>query len=314
MNVSNTAAFNAALAAALPGDTVLLPSGVFHFIGGIHRSNLIDVEIHFQGTAVAVAEISDLWPSTQQSSQWDDFFCIESSSNVTLRSTAADPQQTTIDGQGKLWWNKMMTNDLPGDRHRPMLVAFRNVTDGLMSGLNVLNGPCFHFYLHQVLRVEVAHCNVEVDRWEQRRIKQVLREEHTAGSGMSIDLANPWTPLQPWDLNTDGIDTYGKDIWIHDCIINNDDDSIAVKPTDASGTYSACTENVLIEDTIMTGFGASIGSVSPHENHNCVKNITFRNISMPQTGKGIYIKSNPSCDADGTKTGEITDILYEVYI
>merc|ERR1711964_382779 len=61
----------------------------------------------------------------------------------------------------------------------------------------------------------------------------------------------------------------------------------------------------------MTGFGASIGSVPPHESHSCVRNITFRNISMPGTGKGIYIKSNPSCAADGSKTGEITDILYE---
>ncbi len=52
---------------------------------------------------------------------------------------------------------------------------------------------------------------------------------------------------------------------------------------------------MLIENMILSGFGASIGSVPPNTNHNCVNNITFKNISMPHTGKGIYIKSNPSC-------------------
>merc|ERR1712046_165922 len=67
---------------------------------------------------------------------------------------------------------------------------------------------------------------------------------------------------------------------------------------------------MLIENLVLTGFGASIGSVPPHADHNCVRNITFRNISMPGTGKGIYVKSNPSC-GDGGKTGEISDILFE---
>ena len=36
---------------------------------------------------------------------------------------------------------------------------------------------------------------------------------------------------------------------------------------------------------VMTGFGASVGSVPGVTNHNCVRNITFRNIEMPGTGK-----------------------------
>ena len=58
---------------------------------------------------------------------------------------------------------------------------------------------------------------------------------------------------------------------------------------------SSCSENMLIENLILTGIGASIGSVPPNINRNCVNNITFNNITMPNTGKGIYIKSNPSC-------------------
>lgn len=66
---------------------------------------------------------------------------------------------------------------------------------------------------------------------------------------------------------------------------------------------------MLIENMVITGMGTSIGSVPPHPNHNCVRNITFRNITMPKTGKGVYIKSNPECLPG--KTAEITNIVYE---
>ena len=44
-----------------------------------------------------------------------------------------------------------------------------------------------------------------------------------------------------------------------------------------------------------SGAGASIGSVTPRYPENCVRNVTWRNISMPHTTKGVYIKSNPGC-------------------
>ena len=86
----------------------------------------------------------------------------------------------------------------------------------------------------------------------------------------------------------------GVGAWIHDCYIRNDDDSIAVKPakhTDVVGSQNNsfnCTQNILIERVTMTGFGASIGSVSPEINISgaCVRNVTFRDIEMPNTGKG----------------------------
>jgi hypothetical protein len=86
----------------------------------------------------------------------------------------------------------------------------------------------------------------------------------------------------------------GVGAWIHDCYIRNDDDSVAVKPakhTDSVGSQNNsfdCTQNILIERVTMTGFGASIGSVSPEINISgaCVRNVTFRDIEMPKTGKG----------------------------
>merc|ERR1712232_874923 len=114
-------------------------------------------------------------------------------------------------------------------------------------------------------------------------------------------------------------DLSGKDIWVHDCSIRNDDDSIAIKPCGPAvlGCKHACTENILIENMRLVGMGASIGSVPPQnttpsgEFGNCVRNITFRNIKMHGTGKGVYIKSNPTCAADGSKSAIIQDIVYE---
>jgi polygalacturonase len=117
-------------------------------------------------------------------------------------------------------------------------------------------------------------------------------------------------PLQPEDLNTDGIDAGGQDIWVHDCRILNDDDSIAVKPVDSS--FLDCSRNMLFENLVLTGFGASIGSVPPHPGGNCVSNITFRNIEMPGTGRGIYVKSNPSCRNNASAL--IEDILFENFL
>ena len=51
----------------------------------------------------------------------------------------------------------------------------------------------------------------------------------------------------------------------------------------------------------------TIGSVPPNTAHNCVRNVTFRNIVQHLPLKGIYIKSNPGDDGDGI----IEDILYE---
>ena len=151
----------------------------------------------------------------------------------------------------------------------------------------------------------MRNITITVDRKHQQHLKNNKTALRTHVGG--------FPELQPWDLNTDGIDPSGKDIWIHDCSILNDDDSIAVKPCDTSCKLSDCSENMLIENMVMTGFGASIGSVPPSANHHCVRNITFRKISMPQSGKGIYVKSNPSCGIEDnrTKTAEITNIVYE---
>ncbi|CAF3737708.1 unnamed protein product [Rotaria sordida] len=65
---------------------------------------------------------------------------------------------------------------------------------------------------------------------------------------------------------------------------------------------------MLFERINASGVGLTIGSVGPSGAHSCVRNITFRNCTMYNTFKGIYLKSRPGNEID---TGEISDILYE---
>lgn len=51
----------------------------------------------------------------------------------------------------------------------------------------------------------------------------------------------------------------------------------------------------------------SIGSVRPNPNVNCIRNITFRNITFENPIKAIYIKPNPAQEG----TGLIENIVYE---
>ena len=85
----------------------------------------------------------------------------------------------------------------------------------------------------------------------------------------------------------------GKNVWIHDCTVWNQDDCIAVK--DGS-------ENMLFERIEASGLGLTIGSIGS----SVVRNITFRDCHMHKTVKGIYMKFRAL-----HAPGSISDILYE---
>eukprot|EP00978_Attheya_sp_CCMP212_P022378 scaffold66710_cov47-Attheya_sp.AAC.3 len=245
-----------------------------------------------------------------------------------------------LNGNGKPWWNDCIIGRLPnaGDS-RPRLVHVQSSADILVEYLTLVNSA-FWTLTVEAVGSEIRHVNVLVDRdfkanlmnfhdpiildqsslfaSESRRRK--LRAQNKEDVGIHFPSGLPdWVDRhihQPMDLNTDGIDVRGRNIWVHDCIVTNDDDSVAVKPTlNGRDTYYLhdtfhvpCTEHVLLENLILTGFGASIGSVTPTFSHKCVDHITFRNITMPATGKGIYIKSNASPCAKG-ESAQLTNIL-----
>jgi polygalacturonase len=112
-------------------------------------------------------------------------------------------------------------------------------------------------------------------------------------------------PIFP--LNTDGIDPSGANVLIDNVTITNYDDAVAVKPMNANGVYSSCSQNMTIRNSVVhASVGLTIGSVPPDVGVNCVRNITFENNVMYEAIKGVYVKSNPG----DVGSGIITDITY----
>jgi polygalacturonase len=119
-------------------------------------------------------------------------------------------------------------------------------------------------------------------------------------------LGNSSSKVYP--LNTDGIDIAAVNVTVFNVNITNYDDAIVVKPCRHTFTYCHCSGDVLAyNNTVTYSTGLAIGSVPPHEDHNCVRNVTFRDSRLRFPLKAIYVKTNPG----NSGTGEITDITYQ---
>ena len=236
-----------------------------------------------------------------------------------LRVSSVQPSKLyggLLSGNGKRWWFDSLFDCFRDDgwnktNPRPRLLYVMESENIKVEYLTLINSPYWSFSF-EVVGGEASHVNVLIDAdFQKRLIQQSL--DFTSGTKNSrpswwrrfrdklrrlpyriaMEILG-FLPHNPLALNTDGIDPIGRNIWVHDGIISNSDDSIAVKPSyrgrDANSPLPDCTSNVLIEDMILTGFGASIGSVPPKVEHNCVDGVVFRNITMPGTGRGKKLK------------------------
>jgi polygalacturonase len=273
------------------GDTIVVPKGKSYYLaGGISASNLNNVTFSIEGSIIA-DDNRDKWNKNSKG-EFVDFLSFVDSNYITINGGGI------IDGKGAKWWNDwvllpILGQNLPG---RPKLIQFTHCENVIVEHLTLLNSPSWHLVFQDVNQVIVRYFTINVNR------------DASVAKTQPIDFFG--LKLNPLDLNTDGIDISATNVHIHDVNIVNDDDSIAVKPLNRGSKYGPCSANILVENSVFAGYGASIGSVPPSSDHNCVTNVTFRNISMPETGKGIYIKSNPGCDRPNA-SGEISNILYE---
>ena len=114
--------------------------------------------------------------------------------------------------------------------------------------------------------------------------------------------------LSPSIFTADGIDVSGRNITITNATVTNFDDALCVKPLSGSDVLSQCSEAIVIKDSrVFLGVGLSVGSVRPSATINCVRNVTFTNITLTSPIKGIHVKPNPGT----VGTGVIDDITYE---
>lgn len=115
----------------------------------------------------------------------------------------------------------------------------------MVENLLFKNSPYWTFWAEECDGMVVRYSDVDV-RWDNK-------EKHTL-----LDLQA---------FNTDGFDITGRNVYMHDLNIWNDDDCISVK--DGS-------ENMLFERINASGLGLVIGSIGSSK----VKNITFRDSYM----------------------------------
>ncbi|GMI35185.1 hypothetical protein TeGR_g13234 [Tetraparma gracilis] len=283
---ANTEALNEALASLSPGGTLSIPNSTFWLSGGVYASDLQNATIQLDGTLM-FSKGRNSWPTedcVQHGTCVKKAILLENVRGLTLTSSA--PGGGMVDGNGESWWGYV--NYLIHSEDRPKLLTIQNATDILVEDWNFRQAAYHTFHADDVARLEVRRCTID------NRVNS--KDNHN--------------PINLRALNTDGFDFSGKDIYIHDCSVWNQDDCFTVVPTTSAGINAQCTENVLIENVEASGLGLTVGSIKPTSNHACIKNITFRNAYMKNTYKGIYIKAS-AANEDPDASAEITNILYE---
>ena len=285
----NAGVMNKTLSSLKPGDTLLVPGNqMFWLMGGIYGKGIKDAVIQIDGTlkfwTPNIFNTETVWPRDGDGNVKECIF-FEELENVTFTSSS----KGTIDGNGHGWWGVVKYLLIKGNR--PRLLHIYNSQNLVVEKLLLKDSPRFTFYAKDVSDLVVRYTDISA------------RRTNTSYHDL-FDLTA---------FNTDGFDVSGRNVHIHDCNVWNDDDCIAVKPQTGTSLRSNCSENMLFERMNASGVGLSIGSVGTSGSHTCVRNITFRDSIMPNSFKGIYIKSNPGGEPGQSPpdTGEITDITYQ---
>ena len=176
------------------------------------------------------------------------------------------------------------------------------------SGIFVTNSPSFNIVPHDVENVYMHDFEIYTDLWGILDLFKLfghrLSTEKVEVAGIGIEL-----PIFP--LNTDAIDFTGRNGTFRNLKITNFDDVVVPKPGNKDRKYAKCTTDILVENCeVYFSTGMAIGSLPPSEKHNCVRNVTFRNIEFHYPFKALYLKTNPIHPGAHNESGEITNILY----
>eukprot|EP00947_MAST-08B_sp_MAST-8B-sp1_P003770 g3770.t1 len=262
---TNGGAFNKTLEMLEPGDTLLVPNRSFYLMGGIMGSGKVSVTILIEGTLTYSNDIK-AWPRRGDGQKAGVQECMHLW-NMTNLTITGGSEMRTIFGSGQSWWGLPGIGYLERQENRPRMLKISDSKDVLVERLFFKDPPYWTTVFENMDGLEIRYSKIEAYR--------VSKKSHS--------------PLDLTAFNTDGFDFTGRNIHIHHCDVWNQDDSFCVKDN---------TENVVIEHVTSSGLGLTIGSISSN-----VRNITFRNIYMPNTYKGIYMKFRGN--------GNISDVLYE---
>ena len=177
----------------------------------------------------------------------------------------------TIDGNGlKFWkafwnrrkWNPKCTNK---DEQRPRLLFISNCKNVIISNLTFCNSPFWTTHIYKCENIKYLNCTF-------------------------------FAPFEPVKApSTDGIDIdFCKNILINNCILDVNDDAIALKggkgPYADSDKNNGINENVIIENCEFK-FCHSCVTCGSETIHN--KNIIMRNCNAKKANNLLWIKMRP---------------------
>ncbi len=265
---SNTEAFKAAIAAVeqAGGGKLVVPAGNW-FTGPIDLCSALDFHLEAGATIFFSPKFEDYGTAGNY--------------RLLLRATNAHDVKIsgagTINGHGEAWWDaaeqfkqeanakKARSNTMP----RPNMVGFDRCQRVRVEGVTLTAAPKFNLVPARSQDVTIY----------------------------GITIFNPHLKAP----NTDGIDpSRCERVWIAHCTIDTDDDNIAIKSGNPSGTGGV--SDILIEDcTFKHGHGCSFGS----ETNGGDQRVTVRNCTFEDTDIGVRFKS------DRTRGGLVENILYE---
>lgn len=162
---------------------------------------LSDITIQIEGMLVFSNKTHE-WPRDESG---DVYECIHfyNFTNVVFTSSNVG----TLNGNGHRWWGLPGIGYLHYTENRPRLFNVENSKNILVENIYFLDSPYWTFYVHGVDGLEVRHSEISARRTDF--------ENHTL-----VDMTA---------FNTDGFDVTGRNVWIHDCKIWCQDDTIAVK-------------------------------------------------------------------------------------
>ena len=313
---ANTVALQKALVAANSSTTdrvALVPAGASFCYFWLKVDYLVNVTLQIDGTLLVSNNISATeWPVKGDfASLW-----FENARGLTLIGNGM------IDGQGyDWWWHVIITKQ----DQRPHMVRITSSQDILISNLRFENSPQYHLKLDHIMNVIIRNITIFVDVGKQRELHRISQSWLPLGNAAYglISKLKEYIPesvlnalesdlpeelekilealgIPTFPLNTDGIDPSGKNVLIENVTITNFDDAVAVKPSSGGDPFTNCSQNMTIRNVhVNFGVGMTIGSVPPNNNVNCVRNITFENITFEHPLKSVYIKSNPGESGSG---------------
>jgi len=228
--------------AGTEGGKVLIPTGIF-LCGPLTIHSKTELIISKGATLRLINDI-EKYPVIKD--HYANFLEVLDGSDIKISGAG------TIDGQGRIWWEKYDAKELT--YRRPQMLFAANAVRIEITGVTFLDPPNTHMSLKDAQDVYIH--------------------------GITINAPSN-------SHNTDGINISARDCTIDDCDISTGDDNIAINFGGKAGSTPEC-ENFLITDCRFGyGHGLSVGSyTSGGLRHLNVSKCTFNGTTC-----GVRIKT-----------------------